>query len=83
MTRVMIPHGWLGAELVKDDGDVLVTAYRDTENWFGVVFPNESITVPVTSDDDIAIDPNTAELVLGAGQDQQQRMDLAELLWAT
>lgn len=85
ITNVMIPHGWLGVGPVEEDGDVLVSMYAGTPNWLGVVVPHEDFTVAVTSNDDICIDPNTAELVLGVRlpQDQQQRLDLAELLWAT
>lgn len=77
----MLPLGWLRAEFVPDDGDVLVSAYRNTQNWVGVVVAHEDIAVPITGDGDIAIDPITAELLLGARHDQQQRIDLAELLW--
>lgn len=79
----MVPNRWLRTEFVQGDGDVLVSMYSDTPNWLGVVVPHEDFTVSVSSSDDIAIDPATAELVVGARlpEQQQQRIDLAELLW--
>ncbi|MBX3125543.1 MAG: hypothetical protein KF718_02460 [Polyangiaceae bacterium] len=83
ITKVMIPSGWLRAEYVEGDGDVLVSMYSDTPNWLGVVVPHEDFMTSIEGNQDISVDPITAELVLGARlpDDEQQRLDLAELLW--
>jgi len=82
MTQVMIPMGWVDA-YVSADGDVVIEGYAKTFCWFGVVVPMEEITVPITGNEDITIDEETGELILGVGlpRDEQQRVDLAERLW--
>ena len=79
----MIPRGWIIAEPIKDCDDIVVEAYPKTLNWFGVIVLGEYVPVSVATGGDIAIDAESAELVLGARlpRAEQERQGLAELLW--
>lgn len=82
LTQAMMPNGWVDAYLVEE-GHIVVEAYAGTLNWYGVVMIDDDIHVAVTGTDDITIDGNSGEMILGvrSSKGEQQRVDLAELFW--
>lgn len=83
LTQVMIPNNWVDAYLVEDDDLIVVEAYAGTLNWFGVVLVDDDIHVGLDSTDDITVDGDSGEMILGARlpESEQQRVSLAKLFW--
>ncbi len=81
--QVLAANGWLDISVVKPDGDVMITAYRGTAAQVGIVILSESIKTRVHRDEDVALNVNDGELVIGVGRSlkKQQRARLPELIW--
>lgn len=81
--HAMAANGWLDVTVVKPDGDVMITAYRGTATQVGIVILSESIKHRIHHDEEVALNVNDGELIIGVGRPtrKQQRAKLRNLIW--